>query len=253
MERLLERFVAEAGRILPVEAVWAHGSLALGDFRPGRSDLDMIALVSRPLDTGQRRALKRLHQTLDREPAGEKLHCSYVPRALLADVTRPHVTWAQRRFMERPVGLVTRRELLLGAHTFTGTPARAVVPEVSDERLRAFILDNLRDYWYPSSRPAAGVSWLRDIWVDLGPLTVARARITLREGRLVTKGEALGELTALGAPALVLADIRQRRYGAAHPAPLPWRVRRGSGAMARRFTHRALARVLAENGVATSG
>ena len=34
--QLLERFTAEVGHVVALEALWAHGSLALGDYRPGR-------------------------------------------------------------------------------------------------------------------------------------------------------------------------------------------------------------------------
>jgi hypothetical protein len=41
---------------------------------------------------------------------------------------------------------------------------------------------------------------------------LARARVTLQDGRLITKREALEVLAGLGAPAAVLRDIYQRRY-----------------------------------------
>ena len=52
-----------------------------------------------------------------------------------------------------------------------------------------------------------------DIWVDLGLLTFARATVTLREGRLISKRQALAVLPVLGAPAEVVEDITRRRYG----------------------------------------
>jgi hypothetical protein len=55
--------------------------------------------------------------------------------------------------------------------------------------------------------------WDQDVWVDLGLLTFARATATLRDGRLISKREALDLLPALGAPAEVVEDIRRRRYG----------------------------------------
>jgi hypothetical protein len=68
--------------------------------------------------------------------------------------------------------------------------------------------------------------WDRDIWVDLGRLTLARATVTLQDGRLITKAEALDVLTALGAPTEVVDDIRQRRYGDPGPATPRWITRR---------------------------
>ncbi|MEU1535430.1 hypothetical protein [Streptomyces fagopyri] len=68
--------------------------------------------------------------------------------------------------------------------------------------------------------------WTRDIRVDLGPLTLTRATVTLRDGRLITKAEALGVLTEPGAPTDVVDDIRQRRYGVPGPATDRWITRR---------------------------
>lgn len=71
-----------------------------------------------------------------------------------------------------------------------------------------------------------GEWWIRDIWVDLGLLTLARATVTLGSGELITKRQALGVLNQLGAPIEVLDDIRQRRYGDPDPASEQWLTRR---------------------------
>ncbi len=115
-----------------------------------------------------------------------------------------------------------------------------MIPAVTDTELADYIRGDLRDYWYPrTGRPDL---WLNDIWVDLGMLTLARAEVTLREGRLITKREALDVLAGMGAPAEVLGDIRGRRYG---PAPLTsdeWRSTRGD--LARTFVRLGIARTL---------
>ncbi|WP_405681678.1 hypothetical protein [Streptomyces sp. NBC_01238] len=77
---LLDRFIVDAGRAVPLEAVWAHGSLALGDYRPGRSNL--VALVSRAVTDVQRRQLSVVHRALTADvPMAAKLHCSYAVRS----------------------------------------------------------------------------------------------------------------------------------------------------------------------------
>jgi hypothetical protein len=63
---LLNRFAADVSRVVPLVAVWAHGSLALGDFQPGRSDLDLVALVSTTISDTQRQHLQRTHEGLIR-------------------------------------------------------------------------------------------------------------------------------------------------------------------------------------------
>ncbi|MFE9766336.1 nucleotidyltransferase domain-containing protein [Streptomyces sp. NPDC005808] len=79
--RLLDRFLTELRALAPV-AVWAHGSLAGGDYQEGRSDLDLIAVLEDPVPSGTVRELVRLHRRLRvDEPLAVKLHCSYLTPA----------------------------------------------------------------------------------------------------------------------------------------------------------------------------
>jgi len=128
---LLDRFAVDIGRVVPMVALWAHGSLALGDFQPGRSDLDLVALVGAAITDTQRQELKLAHEEL----------------------------------------------------------------------------------------------------------------VTLGQGRLITKREALDVLTAMGAPAEVVDDIYQRRYGTGSSLSTQWRARRGQ--LAQTYVRAGIERVLA--------
>jgi hypothetical protein len=239
---LLDRFTADVARVLPLVALWAHGSLALGDFQPGRSDLDLVALIGAGITSGQRQQLQRMHETLLGEvPLADKVHCAYLARSQLADAGQGHVTWAHGRLLDRVVSPVSRRELHQGGLWLFGSAPAAVVPEVTDQELADYILGDLRDFWYPhTDQPDL---WLRDIWVDLGLLTLARARTTLQDGRLITNREALEELAGAGAPADVLRDIYQRRYETGPQISQQWRARRGF--LARTYVRAGIEQVLA--------
>jgi hypothetical protein len=239
---VLERFVSEIRLAVPIVAVWAHGSLALGDFQPGRSDLDLIAVVEVPLDDVQKDRLAGIHQRLvDEESAAAELHCSYMVRTALSEAGAGHVTWAHRMLLERPVTPVTRRELLDGGLTLHGPTPPELLPALAPGELEDFIRRDLEEFWLPATRRPR--LWMRDIWVDLGLLVLARATVTLRDGRLITKGEALAELLELGAPADVVRDIHDRRYS--NPKPIG-RLRRVRRAMrARAFVRRGIRRALA--------
>ncbi|MER6679599.1 nucleotidyltransferase [Streptomyces olivaceoviridis] len=214
--------------LLPLRprAVWAHGSLAGGDYQEGRSDLDLIAVLPGPLTLGTVRRLVALHRGRRGEPLAAKLHCSYLTPATLHDADRSHLTWAHERVMRRPVTPVTRRELLAFGRVLYGEAPAALLPPVPDGQLADFVVRDQRDYWRPAVDKAR--LWRQDIWVDLGLLTFARATVTLREGRLISKREALAELAALGAPAEVVEDVTRRRYAVPAPAPAPadWPARR---------------------------
>jgi hypothetical protein len=103
--------------------------------------------------------------------------------------------------------------LLLGDLSIYGPAPSSLLPATSDEELAAFIRQDLETFWYPAAH--RWKRWWADVWVDLGLITVARAGVTLADGRLITKREALELLPSLGAPAAVVADIYHRRYGAA--------------------------------------
>ncbi|MFD5734057.1 nucleotidyltransferase [Streptomyces sioyaensis] len=218
---LLDRFLAALRPRLPLlRALWAHGSLAGGDYQQGRSDLDLIAIVDRSCTPDEERQLGELHETLDRtDPLAAKLHCSYLAADETADPAHTHLTWAHRELMRRTVTPVTRRELHTFGRVLHGDAPAALLPPVTDAQLAAFIRTDLRDFWRPALEDPE--LWLQDIWVDLGLLTLARATVTLRDGTLISKGEALAVLGELGAPDEVIADIRNRRYGPAAPPPPP--------------------------------
>jgi hypothetical protein len=242
---LLERFLGDVRGVLPLVALWAHGSLALGDYQPGRSDLDLVAVVASPVTAAQRRALQRVHDLLRTQvPLAGKLHCAYVARSELADADRCHLTWAHGELLDRPVSPVSRRELCQGGLCLFGPPPAGFVPAVSDQELADYIRRDLREFWYP--RTGRAELWLRDIWVDLGMLTLARAAVTLREGRLITKKAALDVLTSLDAPSDVVRDIRQRRYADAPPISEEWRARRAS--LARAYVRAGIEHVLGRPG-----
>jgi hypothetical protein len=222
---LLGRFVSAIQPVVPLVSVWAHGSLAGGDYQPGRSDLDLIAILSRPCTAAEEQRLGEVHESLGSASAlASRLHCSYCVAGELDDATRLHLTWAHEELMRRPVTPVTRRELFDFGLVLYGEEPAGLLPPVTDEQLAEFVVQDMESFWLPSlDHPER---WDRDIWVDLGLLTLARATVTLRDGKLITKAEALCVLTELGAPAEVVDDIRQRRYGDPGPASRRWIARR---------------------------
>ncbi|WP_328582297.1 nucleotidyltransferase [Streptomyces sp. NBC_00370] len=241
--QLLTRFLDAVRPVVAPVAVWAHGSLGGGDYQPGRSDLDLIAVVGRPCTEAEEARLRELHEGLVADsPLGGKLHCGYLAAEELADPSRTHLTWAQEELMRRPVTPVTRRELRQFGVVLAGVSPAGLLPAVSDEELAAFVVGDLAGFWRPVvDRPEV---WVADVWVDLGLLTLARALVTLRDGELITKRRALDVLGELGAPAEVVADIRARRYGEPGPASEEWPARRAALTLA--FLGPAIDRVVAD-------
>uniref|UniRef100_UPI0015F07A91 nucleotidyltransferase n=1 Tax=Streptomyces shenzhenensis TaxID=943815 RepID=UPI0015F07A91 len=158
-------------------------------------------------------------------PLAAVLHCTYLTPATAADPARRHPTWAHQQLFRRPVTPVTRRELHAFGRVLHGRAPARLLPPVTDRELGDFVVRDQREYWRPAVDKAA--LWTRDVWVDLGLITFARATVTARAGRLISKREALDLLPGLGAPAEVVDDVRSRRYDP-HPAPPTeeWTARR---------------------------
>ena len=237
---MLEHFRQALTTTLDIEALWAHGSLAMGDFQPGRSDFDLVALVPTALTARQRQAVQRLHEDLiHRHDLGRLVHCCYLARDRADDPAIRHPTWTQGELIDKALTPVPRRELELTAQVYQGPSPAEIVRPVTDDELTDFIRRDLRDFWYPAS--AKRRLWLRTVWIDLGAITVARATETLESGRLITKAEALERLPSMGAPRGLVDDIRRRRYG---DPSVPWdRPRRA--AEARAFVRTTIPRVVA--------
>ncbi|MFF0271094.1 nucleotidyltransferase domain-containing protein [Kribbella sp. NPDC004536] len=235
VQPLLGGFVSSVRAVAAVEAVWLHGSLALGDYQLGRSDLDVIVVVSEPPPP----AVAELHRELIRsDPLAAKLHCSYMTD--LSDPSVRHPTFAQGRYFDRPVTPVTRRELAIGNRTLFGPAPAELLPATTDEELFGFVRRDLREFWLPVTRKRT--PWYADIWVDLSLLTIARAHVTLATGDLITKRAAFDVLPRLGAPADVVEDIRRRRYTDEVRTGPWWRHTRAG--LTRRFVQTAIPAVL---------
>lgn len=215
-----------------VVGFYAGGSLATGDYQPGISDLDLVALVETPLTTAQESRLQEVHQGLMAGwPEAAKLHCFYLPASETDDVTRPHVNWAHGELYRRPLSGVARAELLRHGVTVLGPPVATLLPPVTEAELAAAARAELTGYW--TGALAKPHLWLQDLYVDLGLTTLARVEATLTEGRLITKTEAVSRLDRFGVPPELVDEIARRRHGEPTPKTAAARTRRA--ALARRL------------------
>jgi hypothetical protein len=233
--------VEQVRPIAGVAGFYVGGSLATGDYHPGISDLDLVAVVELPLTREQESALADVHDLLIRtRPEAAKLHCFYVPLPDIADVVQPHVNWAHRELYRRPMSGVVRAELLRHGVTVIGPPPAELFPPVSDAQLADAARAELTGYW--SGALAKRHLWLQDVYVDLGLTTLARVEATLADGRLITKTEAIGRLDRFGVPNALVAEIGARRRGVATPLSPAARTRRAT--VARRLVRAGIARLV---------
>jgi hypothetical protein len=192
-----------------VSDLFVAGSLATGDYRPGLSDLDLVALVPGKIDDFRKAALVALHRELDAEAAaGLHLGCVYVEAAALSDIGVRHPTWTHGLLVDRILSGVTRAELVRHGFAVFGREPREVLPAMGEDEIRAAARAELTGYWrWAARRPWL---WLNPVIADIGLTSMARGRHALRTGGLLTKTEAIEQAAA---PAWLVGQLRARRRG----------------------------------------
>jgi hypothetical protein len=185
------------------------GSLATGDYVPGVSDLDLVAVVEGPVDGMRLEALAAVHRELDAGLAfGLDLGCVYVDDRALLDVRTLHPTWTHGSLVDRILSGVTRAELARHGFAVLGRPPQEVFREVTDDDVRRAARAELTGYWaWAARRPTM---WLHPVIADLGLTSMARGRFAVRTGRLLTKSEAI---TQADAPRWLIEQLAARRRG----------------------------------------
>lgn len=201
--------VAEFGRRLAelgwISELFVGGSLATGDYIPGVSDLDLVALADGSVDADRQAALVAVHQHFAEDL---NLGCVYVEAEKLADVEVKHPTWTHNMLVQRILSGISRAELVRHGHAVFGREPGTVLPPMTDDDVREAARAELTGYWaWAARRPRM---WLNPVIADLGLTSMARGRYALSNGALLTKSQAIEQADA---PAWLIDQLRARRRG----------------------------------------
>jgi len=185
------------------------GSLATGDYVPGVSDLDLVAIVEGRLSPARVARLVAIHEDLDRgEAAGADLGCVYVAAGRISAAAVRHPTWTHGYLVYRTVSGITRAELARHGFPAYGRAPSEVLPPVTDDEIRGAARDELCGYWAWAARHPR--MWLSPVIAELGLTSMARGRSAMRTGQLLSKGDAIEQAHA---PDWLKDQLRARRRG----------------------------------------
>lgn len=217
VEAAVARYLGLADRALPGRIIGFHvvGSVALGGYRPARSDIDFVAILDRSLDAAELRRLKAaivasgVRSALP-DLARGRLSLPGVCNGVFItadDVAKPvttivpvashagHSIQVGQGFDANPVVWKTFAEHGI---TVRGDDASTLPLDPEPDRLEAWNRDNLVRYWQPWAERAAhgrggfrtrlSPRWLT-AWGALGP---PRLHHTIATGEVISK-EAAGE------------------------------------------------------------
>jgi len=228
-----QRLAGLVERYVPGLLVGLHlvGSVVDGDFQPGRSDLDFVAVLAHPADGDELEALGLVHRSYaadgtlpmldgiwitqpdlavgpDAVPDGPTTHDNRF--AFVGRGNRNPVTWAMLRRARSVVGS-------LDIASLWWDPAR----------LRAWVRQNVEEYWASwverAQRPWTGLGLLKGGTVAWGVLGISRMLYTLRTGKVTSKsgaGEWMLDVVEPQWRGIVEEALQIRQTGRGRIAPL---------------------------------
>jgi hypothetical protein len=180
-----------------VRAFYLVGSLALDAFNPRLSDIDFVAVLSRPSLPDDLAKLLEIHRGVERHFPKWKMEGDYLPAAAIGcldDEVGPFLNyhdgklaWRQRLGLSSVTWWILKEK---GIAVF-GPLSQELALTVDMERLLQGQRENLNSYWASwTSRPVRLAGLLTDWGVQWTILGVLRQFYTLRERQIVSKTEA---------------------------------------------------------------
>ncbi len=157
---LLAAWVEGTKRILKdnIVGLYLSGSLTYGDFVPDRSDIDLQAVVKRPLTAKELTLIEQMHQGLseDYPQWRSRLECSYVPIELLKEVLPPKTPrpwWGfDTLYPNAPAGnewIINHYFLAKYGIALVGPDFNTLIPPIDMQEVRKASARDLFQEWEP--------------------------------------------------------------------------------------------------------
>jgi hypothetical protein len=196
----IDRYLDAADRAVPglVVGLYVVGSLALGDYRPERSDIDVVAIVASEPNGAQRSLLAEIHRVVATRVDGPYLTADALRRK--PDTIGPvphHVDGVFEVGDCHEVSPITWAILADGAITVRGDPPTALGVRADVAAVRDFSEQNLRKYWAGWARAISALledaddnDTMEARMLEWGVLGASRVHCAATTGRVVSKLDA---------------------------------------------------------------
>jgi predicted nucleotidyltransferase len=172
--------------------MYLYGSLAGGDFDPGRSDIDFLVVTSKELPLIKVSDLEAMHKSIFENGLkwAQHLEGSYIPVDTVRKYSPTGPAWPmvnKKKFLvahEDASWVINNYILYTSGVVIDGPPLKSVIDAVQPEELKEAVLTVLHA-WAPWQNNAS--LFHSDEYQSFVVLTMCRALYTLKHGTVVSK------------------------------------------------------------------
>lgn len=177
--------------------MYVHGSLALGDFVPDRSDVDVAVVMTEDLPDEVVAALAAMHERFRHNglPYAEEIEVTYFSQDAIRrhDISHPlHPYYGEAGELEMGTddhaGIIMRHILREHGIILVGPPPQSLVDPVTPHDLRRAVTETFNEWWKPFVLSSSLLA--QDGYQVYAVFTMCRMRYTLDEGAVVSKSAA---------------------------------------------------------------
>lgn len=174
--------------------MYLHGSLALGDFTPHRSDIDFLVVTHEELSPDLVSALRAMHERIaaDDPRWGPELEGSYIPQHTLrrydpSNALHPHIERGESLAVEQHETDSVIQRHIVHEHgvVLAGPPPHTLIDPISPDDLRQALVNLVRVWWAPMLNDPFRLR--HSGYQAYAVLTMCRILYTLRHGTIVSK------------------------------------------------------------------
>jgi len=171
--------------------VYLHGSLALNDFKPDRSDIDLVVVTKNILPDDILEKLKEIHQkiTSSNSSYAKRIECIYIPIESLKNYKEENAYFPCLHiggdFYTDGFGLLEKHVLREKGIVIQGPEPKSFIKPVSANELKRAALNSLKEWWLPKLKDHSKLK--ADDYQVYAILTMCRALYTIQRGEITSK------------------------------------------------------------------
>jgi hypothetical protein len=174
--------------------MYIQGSLALKDFAPYRSDIDLVILTSDILQGEILDKLQLFHKKIIEKKVdyAQRLECIYIPIDSLRNYHKEKAYFPSLHtggdFYIDGFGIIEKHILREKGIVIKGPDPESFIKPVNSNELKQTAIESLMNWWYPQLTDHSRLA--HDDYQVYAVLTMCRALYTIQNGEIVSKSEA---------------------------------------------------------------